>query len=250
MDLEEKRNVHNRGQNSGRCSTTKQEWQEHCRYLAQSCFFEERYLQFYFVMAKCGRCGWEGRKACSQWSSDPLWHSSKLTAGHQHVSWATKRFIFSCFYSLCNLNVFRVLNCWFKRWLYLDPWLVGILAPCSSRSCKSHLGMLHRWPLNIKQQVYDQNWGKSFFFYWSKPMSTISRNCFAKRIVAKVVATVSPRLLETSFMAKHLSDLSSLLVEIKDSIPKHEYAVPNNRNWFWLMKWFISWSYCRQKHPA
>ena len=95
------------------------------------------------------------------------WPSTCLLS-HQ----TSQRFIFSCFYSLCNLNVFRVLNCWFKRWLYLDPWLVGILAPCSSRSCKSHLGMLHRWPLNIKQQVYDQNWGKSFFFYWSKKIAT------------------------------------------------------------------------------
>ena len=136
----------------------------------------------------------------------------------------SQRFIFSCFYSLCNLNVFGFWIVDSKgRALYVDPWLVGILAPCSSRSCKSHLGMLHRWPLNIKQQVYDQNWGKSFFFYWSKPMSTIRRNCFAKRIVAKVVATVSPRLLETSFMAKHLSDLSSLLVNKRNSISKHEY---------------------------
>ena len=62
---------------------------------------------------------------------------------------------------------------------------------------------------------------------------TVLRNALSPRLLPRCR---SPRLLETSFMAKHLSDLSSLLVEIRDSIPKHEYAVPNNRNWFWLMK--------------
>ena len=116
------------------------------------------------------------------------WPSTCLLS-HQ----TSQRIIFSRFYRLCNLNVFRVLSCWFKRWLYLDPWLVGILAPCSSRSCKSHLGMLHRWPLNIKHQVYDQNWGKSFFFYWSKKKSnqcqrskeTVLRNALSPRLLPR-----------------------------------------------------------------
>ena len=173
------------------------------------------------------------------------WPSTCLLS-HQ----TSQRFIFSCFYRLCILNVFGF--CWFKRWLYLDPWLVGILAPCSSRSCKSHLGMLHRWPLNIKHQVYDQNWGKSFFFYWSKPMSTIRRNCFAKRIVAKVVATVSlAKVVGNVFYGETSLGLEFSLCKYKRFHSKAWiFAVPNNRNWFWLMKCFISWSYCRQKHPA
>ena len=149
------------------------------------------------------------------------WPSTCLLS-HQ----TSQRFIFSCFYRLCNLNVFgfRIVDSkggsiltpgWWEFWRRAAHDLLKVILECCIGG---------PWTLNIKFMIkIGANLSSFIEAKKEQPMSTIRRNCFAKRIVAKVVATVSPRMLETSFMAQPLSDLSSLFVKIRDSIPKHEY---------------------------
>ena len=205
-------------------------------------------------MAKCGCCGWEGRKACSQWSSDPLWHSSKLTAGHQHVSWATKRFIFSCFYRLCNLNVFgfRIVDSkggsiltpgWWEFWRRAAHDLLKVILECCIGG---------PWTLNIKFMI-KIGANLSSFIEAKKRVTNVNdqKKLFCETHCRQGCCHGVAKDVGNIFYGATSLGLEFSLCENKRFHSKAWiFAVLKNRNWFWLMKWFISWSYCRQKHPA